>query len=259
MPKPSDNLLPLSIARAKLIRALASRKRRHAERLFVIEGARLVEEALAPGIDLQFVFGLHPQVAAAAHRRPDIPFHVTEEIDLFQTESPQGIGAVVRMNPIVGLGDVVESVRPHIFLDAITDPGNAGTIVRSAEWFGVEPVLFGSGCVDPWNAKAARASMGAILRAEIRVDVGIEELLGSGRPIVALDGGGTVDLGDAAFSRSPIGEGAIYVIGNEGKGVDRRILARADAIVRIPGSGRGESLNAAMAATLLLWELFRLH
>jgi TrmH family RNA methyltransferase len=140
---------------------------------------------------------------------------------------------------------------PLLFLDRLADPGNAGTILRTAEWFGAAGVLFGEGSVDPYNPKVVRATMGAIFRLPIALGVSIAELRSLDLPLYALDAGGEEPLG-----RHPLPMHALYAVGSEAHGVDDELLPHA-RILRIGGGGAAESLNAAIAASILLYEIFR--
>lgn len=173
------------------------------------------------------------------------------EKGLFTTEHPQGVGAVLRMPEMIEPDRLNDYTTPVLLLDGISDPGNAGTILRGADWFGIDVLLFGEGSVDPWNPKTVRASMGGIFRVKIAEGIGVDDLRELGRPIYLLDIDGELTLGTA-----PLDPKGIYVIGNEAHGLSAEWKS-VGRTLSIPGRGGGESLNAAMAATILCWELLR--
>lgn len=246
---------PLSAARAKVIRALHRKKERQAEGAFLAEGERLLDELSRAPARVRFVFATGERLAWLAERFPEtLRFSMQErQIDLFATDSPQGVGAVVDIPEPPTLGQLLEEPGPILMLDGISDPGNAGTIVRTAEWFGIHRVIFGAGSVDAYNPKVVRATMGAIFTTSVIEGIPSEMVLSAGLPVVALDGRGSERLGEMELPRH-----AIYVVGSEAHGISPAIAAEA-RLVAIPGAGSVESLNAGIAAGILCYELARLH
>lgn len=244
---------PLTKARRKLIRALARKKMRGEHRLFLAEGVRLLDELASIRDRVEFLYGTADGLAGVAGDLRERPAFVVGEEDagLFLTEHPQGIGAVVRMAAEPTWEEIAALEKPVLLLDGIADPGNAGTILRAAEWFGVGAVLFGNGSVDPYNPKTVRASMGACFRVPVRGNVGAGDILKLERPVYALDKGGALRLGTDRPERR-----GVFVVGNEAHGLSGFWQGKAQ-LLAIPGSGSGESLNAAMAAVILCWELSR--
>ena len=170
------------------------------------------------------------------------------------TDTPQGVLAVAAV-PRWGLDDLGRA--PHepavvLVLDAVQDPGNFGTLVRSAEALGAAGVVVLPGTVDPWNPKSIRAAVGSSFRLPL-VAAEWEEaaawLRGAGFRLLAGAMGGDPPRGS-------VGRAAL-VVGNEGAGVSERVLAAVDEVVGIPLRGRAESLNVAAAAAILLYELTR--
>ncbi len=242
----------LSIARTSLVRLLHRKKGRAAERAYLAEGERLLDELAADPSGVRFLFGTADRMAWIRSRFPGVASFVVDDNKagaLFATEHAQGLGAVVQMPEPGSFGRMAAAGRPLLYLDGLADPGNVGTILRSAEWFGIGGVLFGEGTADPYNPKVVRATMGAIFRLPIAGDITPRDLMESGLPLLALDGGGDELLGTAELP--PAG---IYIVGNEAHGVSPQLLAHARSIA-IAGSGRGESLNAAIAAAVLMYEV----
>ena len=145
----------------------------------------------------------------------------------------------------------VDRSGPSLALAGIADPGNLGTLVRSAAAFGASEVLLGDGCADALGPRAVRASMGGIFGVPVHVVGDLESALAD-RRVVALDGAGPLTLLDADLS-PPL----TIVVGAERGGVPAGLLRRAEAVVRIPQDAAVESLNAASAGTIALWEAAR--
>lgn len=173
-----------------------------------------------------------------------------------QTKIPQGCMAVVKcmhyqLDSVLGRNDR----ETFLVLDTLQDPGNMGTIFRSAEAAGVTAVLIGKGSCDPYNPKVVRSTMGAIFRVPFvmcdDLPGTVEELRRSGVVVYGahLDGD---DLYDIGFP-----DRVAFLIGNEGNGLTDEVACRADRLLRIPMEGKVESLNAAISATLLSYEVMR--
>lgn len=248
---------PLSRSHRKLIRALARKKGRREHRLYLAEGVRLLGELARDPDPVLFFYGLPDMLEQMPPELADCEMLLLEEDDakLFTTEHSQGIGAVLRMPDPADLTSLYEVPSPLLFLDGVADPGNAGTIMRAADWFDIRALLFARGSVEPWNPKVVRASMGGSFRLTMVEDVSPEDLLPLGRRIYLLD-----VKGNHSLMNTRLDPQGIYVIGSEahglspeweGLGIGHRLL--------IPRQGMGESLNAAMATTILCWELSRLN
>jgi TrmH family RNA methyltransferase len=253
----------LSRAENKRLQALRRRKGREESAQFIAEGVRPVEDAVASGIVLQQPI-LAPslednprgaQLALTLRQRVHTMEVTERELrDIASTETPQGV-AVVAHIPRRELGDVVLHERALVvLLDAVQDPGNFGTIVRSADAFAAAAVIALTGTVDPWNGKAVRAAMGSSFRVPV-----IESTLatvqpwlsGAGFRIVGADTDGVGIEQYAATSRTAL------VLGNEGAGLSKGVREIVDASVAVPIRGHAESLNVGVAAGILLYLLSR--
>lgn len=251
-------MTPLSERRRKEIASLARRKGRDEMGQFVIEGLRSVDSALLSGapivdcvVDIDRV--QEPDVARLLARLAcpvwTVPSHVLER--LADVESPQGVLVVswMKESNVATFGPD----RSILVLDGVQDPGNVGTILRSAAWFGVRAVVAGGGTADWFGPKVVRASMGALFDLELaRADdlaELVEKWVAEGRPVwvAELDG---VDL--TVWAPGP---GAALVLGSEAHGVSPGVAERATGRVTIAPRGtlRGtESLNVSAAAAVLL-------
>lgn len=227
---------------------LSSRKEREQSGLFVADGVKLLQEAVRwwPGLDTVILSdGVEAQVPDGV-RVVRVPQEIMEYISPMQT--PQGALFLCRLPekkefvPKVGM----------LLLDGIQDPGNLGTILRTADALEV-PVVLLEGCADPYSHKVVRASMGAAFRMEIvqtdwkTVSAACKE---KGIPVaVTALSERSEDIRAAALSDMAV------VIGSEGQGVRREILEAADQQLIIPMNQRCESLNAAVAATIVMWQM----
>jgi len=252
-------LTSLSNPKIKLVRALARRKERYAEKKFIIEGVRLIEEAAHTSILPAFV--LHVASAdddSRAHALLDRLRATTQVLavsdavmkEISNTETPQGVLAVV---PFIEL-PLPASPQFVLILDAVRDPGNVGAIMRSARAAGVDEIIFASSSADPYNDKVVRSAMGAHFSLPVRM-MGwkeIKELMETIPRVYLADASGEVDYMRADWSR-PIA----LIVGGEAAGASDEAKQIATTRVSIPMRGGAESLNAAMAATVLLFEVAR--
>jgi len=227
-----------------------------------IEGVQLIEEAIRSGLRLRTVFVSQSAQPRAARLLPQLSRHV--EVVLLPdamfsgavaTESPQGVAAMVAA-PQHSLDAVLGVANPLAVVAAgLQDPGNLGTIIRSAEAFGAAAVLCGEGTVSAFNAKVIRASAGSLFRLPV-FRMKDDELIAALRRfhlrLLATSSHKGTPLPEADL-RGPVA----LVIGNEGAGVPRSFARAVDAHLAIPHSERVESLNAAIAASILLYESSR--
>jgi TrmH family RNA methyltransferase len=232
-----------------------------------LEGLHLVEEALRSGIEVQTIFvrtGSEPVLDSLDRGQlahvPEI-LSVPEEVlrSAVTTEAPQGIAAlavapVFTLERLFGLG-----LTPLLLvLAGVQDPGNVGTILRSAEAFGAHGVLALPGTANVWNAKSLRASMGSAFRLPV-IAVDTEEafkiLRAHGVPSLAAVAPG--QAGARVLGSHDLRGSVALWIGNEGSGLTPEVVAACEATVTIPCPGPVESLNAAVAASVLLYEVSR--
>lgn len=252
--------------RIKGARRLAKRAFRQRERRFLAEGPQAVREALASPEVVQELYS----TAEAMHRHAalihdaeatGIPVHrVTLEVmgELAQTVTPQGLLAVCSFIdvPLAELGPI----RLAAVLSHVRDPGNAGTVLRTADAAGADVVIFTDASVDPYNGKCVRASAGSLFHLPVvvgpRIDEVVRYLRDSGAAILAADGGGDRDLDSMADSGGLAGPVA-WVFGNEAWGLPEETVALTDGAVSVPIYGEAESLNLATAAAVCLYTTAR--
>ena len=232
--------------------ASVSYRRRSGE--FLCDSPKLLEEALLWQGDLHTVVCTEhaalPPIPAGV-RLVQVPPDVMKSVS--PAETPQGVLSVCGM-PDRTLPEKLEGKR-YVILDGVQDPGNVGTILRTADAFRADGVLLVNACADLYNPKTVRATMGAVFRCPVW-SCGVEELrallTASGLPLYgAALRSDTVDARTLDYGRCAM------AIGSEGKGLSREMLAACDQTALIPMSEHCESLNAAAAATVLLWEAAR--
>jgi TrmH family RNA methyltransferase len=228
-----------------------------------VEGVRILEEAIRSGLKFRAVFFNESAIARAGRLLPQLAAHVETLLlpdKLFATavpsDSPQGVAALVQC-PVFTADDVLSksSAGPVLAIAGVQDPGNLGTILRSAEAFGAAGVLLGEGTVAPFNSKAVRASAGSVFRLPIaRVKLGevLPRMRARGLRLVATSS----HKGTPVYEAKLIGPLAIF-IGSEGAGLSRDLLAGMDETLAIPHSEHVESLNAGVAASIVLYEVAR--
>jgi RNA methyltransferase, TrmH family len=227
-----------------------------------IEGMHLLEEAIRAGLRLQTVFFSESARDRAHKLLPQLSAH-TETLLLpdevfaaaVPTETPQGVAALVKVRQHA-LNDVFASSPALVVIAAgLQDPGNLGTIARSAEAFGATGLLLAERTVSPWNWKAVRASAGSMFRlaaVKIQIAKALEHAKASGVRVLATSSHKGTMI-SACDLRGPVA----VVIGNEGAGLPKDVVAHADELVAIPQSSKVESLNAAIAASIILYEAAR--
>lgn len=231
----------------RLRRLLGRRSARHDEGVFVVEGPNLVAEAASAGWRIVEQF-LAPGAPPAA------PGTVVHELGpgvlerVASTEAPQPVLAVVEMRrPELA---VLDAATFLVVADALGDPGNAGTLLRSAEASGADAVVFTPGSVDVYNPKVVRASAGALFHVPVFTDVRLADLRRPGRRLL-----GTSSHQGSAHTRTDLVAPVGIVVGNEARGLSDD--APVDGWITITQRGRSESLNVAMAATVLCFEVAR--
>jgi TrmH family RNA methyltransferase len=250
-----------SNARVKQLRAAFAGQERLSEGLLAIEGEHLLEEAVRSGLKIRTVFLTgQQQIPTGLKATTEI---VRLSTDVFrsavETRSPQGIAALVAA-PQFGIVKIFERQDQALIVvtAGLQDPGNLGTIIRSAEAFGANGVITTPGTVSAWNQKAVRASVGSVFRlpvatasskeiADLAAEHGVRLFAATGSAK-----GGVLRAQDVSLS-----EPCAFLIGNEGAGLSQDWMELGAESITIPCPGPVESLNAAVAASLLLYEAAR--
>ena len=228
-----------------------------------VEGLRIVEEAMRSGLRFRAVFFRESEQDLAERLLPQIGAHVETLLlpnkifdNAVPSETPQGVAALVHLKEF-SLEEILERLQlgPVVVIAGLQDPGNLGTILRSAEAFGGAGVVLGEGTVSLFNAKVVRASAGSIFRVPVirrKLDAVCSQLRAQEIRLVATSSHKGTPLGGARLT------GALAMfIGNEGSGLPRDLMTRMDEVVVIPHAPQVESLNAGVATSILLYEAAR--
>ena len=244
-------------ANVRLIRELFREKRARDERgEFAVEGDHLCGELSRSGFRVTLAAyteraaAKYPETVAMLSEKADTVTVITEELAEYisDTRSPQGLFAAAEVH---GASAFDEKARKIIVLDGIQDPGNVGTVIRAAEAFGADGAVLVNGCADVWSPKTLRASMGSAFRLPvINADIGDLPNLLSGFTVY----GAMLDSTAKRLGAEKFPEKTAVVIGSEGAGISPEVAAMCGEKLYIPING-AESLNAAMAAAVILWEL----
>ncbi len=228
-----------------------------------IEGTRILEEAIRSGLRFRAVFFSQSAENKAQRLLPQIGAHVETLLlpdKLFATavtsESPQGVAALVRCKGF-SLDDVLAKAQsgPLLAIAGVQDPGNLGTILRSAEAFDAAGVVLGEGTVSPFNSKVVRASAGSVFRLSLtraKLNDALARFREQGLRLI-----GTSSHKGVPVDQAKLDGNLVIFIGSEGAGLPRDLVTQMDELVVIPHSSRVESLNAGVAASIVLYEAAR--
>jgi RNA methyltransferase, TrmH family len=228
-----------------------------------VEGVRILEEAIRSGLKFRAVFFNETAAGGAERLLSQLGAQVETLLlpdrlfaSAVPSETPQGVAALVRWKEF-SLEDVLarSQAGPLLAIAGVQDPGNLGTILRSAEAFGAGGVVLGEGTVSPFNPKVVRASAGSVFRlplARAKLSEALDRMKALGLRLVATSSHKGTPLPEAML----LGPLVIF-IGSEGAGLPRDLIAKMDEVVAIPHSPKVESLNAGVAASIVLYEVAR--
>jgi TrmH family RNA methyltransferase len=252
----------ISKSKAKFIISLKEKKRREEEQLFIIEGDKIVKEFLTAGTKVKsliaqkdFISELSDDLILLANEVEEVSYSELKQISTLKT--PHNALAVVPM-PLrkFEMEDVFNDLS--VALDLVQDPGNLGTIIRAAAWFGIKNIICSPNSVDLYNPKVIQASMGAILHVKIHYD-DLQNLLKKAGDRKLPVFGAFLD-GDSIYDHR-LGNKGIILLGNESKGISQNLMPYITDKIKIPGPGTTlpglESLNVGMAASIIISEFAR--
>lgn len=248
----------ISKAEIKELVRLHQKKFRDQEKKILVEGEKMIAEALSSGWECELILHSNDFTFSGNYNNIYQPVQslistvsVKELERLSDTVTPQHIIAVFKVQPA---GKTKDDRRLALLLDSVSDPGNFGTIIRTADWFGVSRIYITGNCADYLNPKAVRASMGSVFRSEVirfeTTDDIRSYLRGSGRKMICADMHGT-PLNRLTLENKKI----ILLLGNEANGPSDEVKSLAHETIVIPGDGKAESLNVASAAAVFLYAL----
>ena len=259
-----QELTSLRSPRVKSARQLAKRALRERARSFLAEGPQAVREALAHGGIVTQLFltaaarTRYPELAGQASQQGADVHTVSGEVmaDLAQTITPQGVLAVCRFVDVPLATLTAAAPQLAVILANVRDPGNAGTVLRTADAAGAQGVVFSDASVDPYNSKCVRASAGSIFHLSLvlggQVADTVADLRAAGLRVLAADGKSGRSL-DEVEPRGLLRGPTAWLFGNEAWGLPADLVALADDTVAVPIYGQAESLNLAAAAAVCLY------
>ncbi|OPZ91567.1 MAG: putative TrmH family tRNA/rRNA methyltransferase [Firmicutes bacterium ADurb.Bin419] len=250
----------------KEIKALKEKKFRDQKGLYFIEGIRFVEEALKENVKISkiLVSDKLKDVHGGKEILEQLESHGFQNVyilsnniymEITDTESPQGILAVLKKEA-VSINSVFDDKNFFVVLDSLQDPGNMGTIIRTADAVGVTAVIVSKGCVDVYNPKVLRSTMGSLFHIPVCYSENIletlQEMKDKGIKLCAAHLKGRKNYFELNYK-----ENIAIIIGNEANGISDSVVDISDELVKIPMLGKSESLNASVAAGLLMYEVLR--
>jgi|SRR5690606_27896196 len=244
----------LSKAQISLITSLQHKKFRKQHGLFIVEGVKSVIEFLGSDYQIHSLY----TTAEARTKMGNLPQKI-KCIDVSTSEfqkisgltSPQGVLALVHLPASETFDWDLLRQQHNLLLDDVQDPGNLGTIIRTAEWFGIHHIICSIGTVDAFNPKVVQATMGSLARVKIYYTP-LSDFINQSKMATfgaLLDG--------SSIYETDFGKAGLIIMGNEGNGISREIIEKIDHAVTIPRVGHAESLNVAVATTVFCSEITR--
>lgn len=225
----------------KFIRSLASKRERYSHRNFIIEGEKGIEEALNSDFEIEEIFGLESYENSYAI---DL-FTKAKKNELERMSSLSTAPGVIALMRFKDWGSFEPTKGKFIMLDSLNDPGNLGTIIRIADWYGIDGIICSKDSVDVYNSKVVQSSMGSVLRIPVWYE-DLKEILKTS----SLDNYGALMEGKD-FKKVKFAENSILILGSESHGISEELIPFVKNQITIPRKGRAESLNVSVAAGIL--------
>jgi TrmH family RNA methyltransferase len=242
-------------SRMKFYASLKDRKARAESDFFIAEGRRIVAEGLKSTCPCEAVFVRKGYLGGDEEMNRLLAGREMEVLDdlefrrLSDTQNPQGVLAIFNFRSLL-----VQTIKDEniIALFDVADPRNMGTIIRSADWFGLRELVIGESCVDLFNDKVVRSTMGSIFHNRFFLASDLPSALAALKPEYRIV---TADIGGVDYRKRRKGGSSAFVFSNEARGPSDEILAISDEIVTIPGNGGAESLNVSCAAAVIMADI----
>ena len=246
----------------KYLKSLKYKKYRKLEKRFLIEGEKLIREALSSKAKLEYVVcsdefykKKSPLINVIKIEKIKVLFINTDSINqISDVVAPQGIFGVVRIKERIFIPSSLKKNSQLIALENISDAGNLGNIIRTAFWFGISGIIISKNSVELYNPKVVRSSMGSLFQIPIWFELELKEELAklrkAGYKIIGADPGG-----NDTIDKLKIKKQKVVVFGNESKGISPEILQLCDYKIKIKGIINFDSLNLAVAAGIFMWEM----
>lgn len=239
----------LSVSQKKIATSLKQKKFRNSHNSFVVEGVKMVDELLESNYEVELIFAT--QSFIKTHPLLDV-------IDVSEKELAS-ISSLKTANQVLAIVKKKQGIAPFDFsqltiaLDNIQDPGNMGTIIRLADWFGISTIVCSEGCVDVFNPKVIQATMGSFFRVNV-IYTDLPIFFTKNKELTVF--GALLD-GENIYSKKVSTNNSVLLIGNESKGISDDLQSFVNEKITIPKLGNAESLNAATAAAILCSEFYR--
>ncbi len=242
--------------------SLKEKKYRDRSKSFLVEGKKLFSEVLLSGAEIEQVFVTEQNLSICGGIPEDRIFEVTDSVleKISSEKSPEGIICVVKaidkihiINKIYNKEDFKDG-RRILLLSSLRDPGNVGTIIRSAAALGCDELILSSDCADIYSSRAIRASMGTAFRQRVTYVASLVETVLAMNDAGYLTYAAVLDDSSCRLDKMNITPKTAFIVGNEGHGIDKEVIKAAKGTAYIPMTGGVESLNAATAASLFLWQ-----
>lgn len=257
----------LSNSEIKKITALQKKKYRSLYNSFLIEGEKLIQDAINVNFPLEKII-ISPKYFTKNSEgllKTAEQYHI--EIVEVSEKQLNKISYVKTPQPIVAIGkilsktnnpeELIKTWNKIVVFEQLQDPGNLGTLIRAADWFGIDGIILGEGSADLYNPKVVRGSMGSLFRRPIISDINISDLL----PLLRVNNIKTLaaDInGESILTLNPVPLKWALLLGNESHGISSELYDKIDNVISIPGNSNADSLNVAMSGAILLYHLTQL-
>jgi len=244
----------LSKSQISLLKSLQTKKERNFQRLFLVEGYKSVIEFINSPYETEAVYftaSFDSKMLNLSRKINLYEISIAEMEKISSLKTPQQIAALVKIPLMPALNNVLLKQKFSLVLDGIQDPGNMGTIIRIADWFGINSIICSEDTVDAYNPKVVQASMGSLSRINIFYSDISQTLTRTDLPVF-----GALLNGENIYT-TDFGVEGLIVMGNEGNGMRPEVEALINKAVTIPRIGKAESLNVAIAAALFCSEISR--
>ena len=244
----------LSKSQISLLKSLQQKKERIEHRLFLVEGYKSVIEFINSPYQVEAIYhttSFDPKVLKLSQKINLCEISVTDLEKISSLKTPQEITSLIKMPDWPPLNYTILKQKFSLVLDGLQDPGNMGTIIRIADWFGIKNIICSDDTVDVYNPKVVQASMGSLSRINVYYTNLTAILQQTGLPAF-----GAMLTGENIY-RTDFGEEGLIVLGNEGSGIRPEVERLVSKAVTIPRKGKAESLNVAIAAALFCSEINR--
>ena len=240
----------------KSIKKLNSKSQREKNGQYILEGLRIVKDAIENGGDIEYIVVSSEYKGEYIDKVPVYEFDKKLFDEIKETQNSQGIIAVAKLEKNYFETSQLKNKKTIVYLDGISDPGNMGTIIRTCDGAGVDMIILSDNCTDIYSPKTIRSTMSSIFNIDIVFDKNQVETVN----LLKKEGYGIIctDLSATKYHYElDLTQKSVIVIGNEANGINEKLLKMADINTKIPIIGKCESLNAAVACSIMVYESLR--